>query len=56
MRKNSPLLSGPGKIHGFILVENPTDKERLLLKHQIPVSCTRNLTFIACGRWRPVTN
>ncbi len=29
-----PLCHGPGNINDFVLVENPTDKERLLLKHQ----------------------
>ncbi len=28
----SPLRRGTGNFHGFI-VENPTDKDRLLLKH-----------------------
>ncbi len=31
----SPLLLGPGNIHGFVLMANPTDKDRLLLKHQL---------------------
>ncbi len=31
----SPLWRGPGNIHGLPWMENPTDKDRLLLKHQL---------------------
>ncbi len=48
-------------------MENSTNKDRLLLKHQIkspvsgvrvstPTSCACNLATIACGRWSFVTN
>ncbi len=31
----SPLWHGPGNIHGFLRVENPTEKDGPLLKYQM---------------------